>query len=123
MPQRREMRMAIEQVISPQIHGEGGVFVIGSMNRHDRRVELIRPGRLGKLLYIPLTTPDDRALILKALAKKMVLHIDEDINLMAIRNSTESHNLSGVGLKTMIRETALLALDRVQETWFPGKRM
>lgn len=39
-----------------------------------RRVELIddamlRPGRLGKLLYVPLPSPSDRVSILKALAR------------------------------------------------------
>ncbi|KAL2324763.1 hypothetical protein Fmac_023821 [Flemingia macrophylla] len=43
---------------------------------------LLRPGRFGKLLYVPLPSPDERALILKALARKK--HIDAVVDLSAI---------------------------------------
>ena len=43
----------------------------------DRAV--LRPGRFGKLLYVPLPSPDERVLILKALARKKA--VDASVNL------------------------------------------
>ncbi|KAJ0007054.1 hypothetical protein Pint_28989 [Pistacia integerrima] len=60
-----------------------GVFVIGATNRPDVMDRaVLRPGRFGKLLYVPLPTPDERALILKALARKKP--IDSSVDLSAI---------------------------------------
>ncbi|KAI8022704.1 hypothetical protein LOK49_LG03G01809 [Camellia lanceoleosa] len=60
-----------------------GVYVIGATNRPevmDRAV--LRPGRFGKLLYVPLPGPDERGLILKAFARKKP--IDASVDLIAI---------------------------------------
>ncbi|KAL0382665.1 UNVERIFIED_CONTAM: Cell division control protein 48C [Sesamum calycinum] len=60
-----------------------GVYVIGATNRPevmDRAV--LRPGRFGKLLYVPLPSPDERGMILKALARKKP--IDANMDLMAL---------------------------------------
>lgn len=47
---------------------------------------VLRPGRFGKLLYVPLPSPDDRGLILKALAKGKP--IDPSVDLSAIAASS-----------------------------------
>lgn len=104
-----------------------GVFVIGATNRYyscssfcfdeghhyiflelglsvcrpdvmDRAV--LRPGRFGKLLYVPLPTPDERGLILKALARKKP--IDESVDLCSIAQMRGCEDLSGADLAAMV---------------------
>ncbi|KAL2324759.1 hypothetical protein Fmac_023817 [Flemingia macrophylla] len=73
---------------------------------------LLRPGRFGKLLYVPLPSPDERALILKALARKK--HIDAAVDLSAIAKMEVCENLSGADLSTLMNEAAMAAQD---EKW------
>ncbi|XP_028776414.1 cell division control protein 48 homolog C-like isoform X2 [Neltuma alba] len=90
-----------------------GVFVIGATNRPevmDRA--LLRPGRLGKLLYVPLPSPDERGLILKALARKKP--IDETVDLCAIGRMEACENLSGADLAAVMNEAAVAA---AEEKW------
>ncbi|KAK4490798.1 hypothetical protein RD792_001511 [Penstemon davidsonii] len=77
------------------------VYVIGATNRPevmDRAV--LRPGRFGKLLYVPLPTPDERGMILKALARKKP--IDASVDLLAIGKDTSCENLSGADLSALV---------------------
>ena len=56
------------------------VFVIAATNRPDIiDPAMLRPGRLDKLLFVPLPTPDDRYSILETLTRK--LPMSNDINL------------------------------------------
>lgn len=56
------------------------VFVIAATNRPDIiDPAMLRPGRLDKLLYVPLPTSDDRYSILETLTRK--LPIAQDLNL------------------------------------------
>jgi ribosome biogenesis ATPase len=87
-----------------------GVFVIGATNRPevmDRA--LLRPGRFGKLLYVPLPSPDDRVLILKALARNK--HFDSSVDLSAIGRMEACENLSGADLAELMNEAVMAALD------------
>ncbi|KAL3818284.1 hypothetical protein ACJIZ3_004189 [Penstemon smallii] len=87
-----------------------GVYVIGATNRPevmDRAV--LRPGRFGKLLYVPLPTPDERGMILKAIARKKPL--DADVDLMAIGKDSACENLSGADLSALMNEAAMAALE------------
>ncbi|KAL5097677.1 hypothetical protein RYX36_002004 [Vicia faba] len=87
-----------------------GVFVIGATNRPevmDRA--LMRPGRFGKLLYVPLPSPDDRVLILKALARNK--NIDSSVDLSAIGRMESCENLSGADLAELMNEAVMAALD------------
>ncbi|KAI3992627.1 hypothetical protein MKX01_007949 [Papaver californicum] len=60
------------------------VFVIGATNRPEVMDEAVkRPGRLGKHLYVPLPSPEERGLILKSLTKDKP--ISEDVDLVAIK--------------------------------------
>ena len=46
------------------------LFVVAATNRPELiDAAMLRPGRLDKLLYVPLPTPDERASILSALAR------------------------------------------------------
>ncbi|KAF3448765.1 hypothetical protein FNV43_RR09478 [Rhamnella rubrinervis] len=87
-----------------------GIFVIGATNRPevmDRAV--LRPGRFGKLLYVPLPGPAERGLILKALARKKP--IDASVDLSVIAEMKACENLSGADLAALMHEAAMAALD------------
>ncbi|XP_020207366.1 cell division control protein 48 homolog C [Cajanus cajan] len=95
-----------------------GVFVIGATNRPevmDRA--LLRPGRFGKLLYVPLPGPDERVLILKALARKKP--VDSSVDLSAIAKMEACENLSGADLSALMNEAAMAALEeKLTETTY-----
>ncbi|XVF03550.1 hypothetical protein REPUB_Repub05bG0003400 [Reevesia pubescens] len=74
-----------------------GVYVIGATNR------------FGKLLYVPLPSPDERGLILKALARKKP--IDATVDLSAIGRMEACENLSGADLTALMNEAAMVALE------------
>ncbi|KAB1212364.1 hypothetical protein CJ030_MR5G025132 [Morella rubra] len=87
-----------------------GVFVIGATNRPevmDRAV--LRPGRFGKLLYVPLPSPYERGLILEALGRKKP--IDASVDLCIIGQMEACENLSGADLAALINEAAMIALE------------
>ncbi|KAL5732167.1 hypothetical protein ACHQM5_004816 [Ranunculus cassubicifolius] len=90
-----------------------GVYVIGATNRPevmDRAV--LRPGRFGKLLYVPLPGPDERGLILKALSRKKP--IDNEVDFNAIGKKEACENLSGADLAAVMNEAAMAAMDEKQ---------
>ncbi|KAJ4952021.1 hypothetical protein NE237_028853 [Protea cynaroides] len=90
-----------------------GVFVIGATNRPEvMDPAVLRPGRFGKLLYVPLPSPDERGLILKALGRKKP--IDPDVDLMAIGRKDACENLSGADLAAVMDEAAMAALEEKQ---------
>jgi len=61
---------------------------------------LLRPGRFGKLLYVPLPDLDERVLILKALARTKA--IDADVDLSVIARMKGCENLSGADLAALV---------------------
>ncbi|XWS11436.1 hypothetical protein CRYUN_Cryun38cG0082800 [Craigia yunnanensis] len=87
-----------------------GVYVIGATNRPEvMDFAVLRPGRFGKLLYVPLPSPDERGLILKALARKKP--IDASVDLSAIGRMEACENLSGADLSALMNEAAMAALE------------
>lgn len=85
------------------------VFVIAATNRPELiDPAMLRPGRLDKLLYVPLPTPEDRASILKALAKKVKL--SADVDLEAIAHSPKADGYSGADCAALLREAGLAVL-------------
>ena len=57
-----------------------GVFIIAATNRPDIiDPAMLRPGRLDKLLYVPLPSAQDRISILKTCVKKIPLSDNFDI--------------------------------------------
>ncbi|KAL4380655.1 hypothetical protein S245_011973 [Arachis hypogaea] len=104
----------IERVVNQlliELDGGGqrqNVFVIGATNRPDRMDEaLLRPGRLGKQLYVPLPSTDQRFSILKALTRKEP--VDPTVDLGAIAEACE--NFSGADLAELVDEATRAALD------------
>src|SRR5690606_3029425 len=74
------------------IEGRKGVFVIGATNRPDIiDPAMLRPGRLDKLLCVPLPDEEARVKILKAVGKKTPM--DSSVNLKEIAKRCE--NFSG----------------------------
>ena len=85
------------------------VFVIAATNRPELiDPAMLRPGRLDKLLYVPLPTPEDRASILKALAKKVKLSADVDLEVIA--RSSKADGYSGADCAALLREAGLAVL-------------
>ena len=98
------------------------VFVIAATNRPELiDPAMLRPGRLDKLLYVPLPTPDDRAAILKAIAKKV--NLGDDVNLDEIAHSSRADGYSGADCAALLREAGLAVLrdDALVERGFRAK--
>ncbi|XP_020223638.1 cell division control protein 48 homolog C [Cajanus cajan] len=97
------------------------VFVIGATNRPEViDPALLRPGRLGRLVYVPLPSPDQRVLILKTLARKYP--IDDSTDLSAIGRSEACENMSGADL-ALLMEEAVMTVVRKNRTSNHGKEM
>ena len=85
------------------------VFVIAATNRPDIiDPAMLRPGRLDKLLYVPLPTNDDRLQILETITRS--LPISSDIHLKSIAFSDKCEGYSGADLSALVREAQLNAL-------------
>ena len=86
-----------------------GVFVIAATNRPDIiDPAMLRPGRLDKLLYVPLPTKDDRLSILKTVCRKVPIHENVDLAKIAIDQHCEGY--SGADLSALVREAQLCTL-------------
>jgi len=59
-----------------------------------------RPGRFGRMIYVPLPSPDERGLILKALARTKP--IDASVDLLALGRSAICENMSGADLAALV---------------------
>ncbi len=88
-----------------------GVYVIAATNRPDIiDPAMLRPGRLDKLLYIELPTPDERKEILIKASRKSPL--DRNISLQTIAYDQKCHNFSGADITNLVREAAMASLKR-----------
>lgn len=85
------------------------VFVIAATNRPELiDPAMMRPGRLDKLLYVPVPTPQDRVSILKALAKGLKLASDVDLDMIGLSDNAEGY--SGADCAALLREAGLAAI-------------
>ena len=86
-----------------------GVFVIAATNRPDIiDPAMLRPGRLDKLLYVPLPTKEDRFSILKTVCRKVP--IADDVDLLKVANDQHCEGYSGADLSALVREAQLCTL-------------
>lgn len=86
-----------------------GLFIIAATNRPDIiDPALLRPGRLDKILYVPLPPPDGRASILSALTRKVPLAPDVDIESLGA--SPHCDGYSGADLAAVVREACVITL-------------
>ena len=85
------------------------IFVIAATNRPELiDPAMMRPGRLDKLLYVLLPTPDDRVAILRAVASKVELASDVDLD--KIGRSPRAEGYSGADCTALLREAGLAVL-------------
>ena len=91
------------------------IFIIGATNRPDIiDPAMLRPGRLDKLLYVPLPGKEDRLDILKTILKKIPYDMN-NIDLNEICNDSKLDGFSGADLAALIREAQLHGLKRLNE--------
>ena len=84
-----------------------GVYVIGATNRPDAiDPALLRPGRIDRLIYVPIPDIEDRFQILQVHTSKMKL--DADVNLHTIAEQTD--NFTGADLQNICREAVFASL-------------
>jgi len=92
------------------------VFVIAATNRPDIiDPAMMRPGRLDRLLYVPLPTEVGRHEILRT--HTMQLPLADDVDLAAI--AKEADGFSGADLAGLVREAAMLAIRDCKPTTLP----
>ena len=90
-----------------------GVYVIAATNRPDMiDPAMLRPGRLDKLLFVPLPPADGRASILRALTRKTPLAPGVDLSAVAQR----CDGFSGADLSSLVREASWAALRAIYRT-------
>lgn len=83
--------------------------VIAATNRPDMiDPAMLRPGRLDKLLYVPLPPPHGRAEILRAACRKLTL--GADVSLEALGAHARCDGYSGADLAALVKEAAIAAL-------------
>lgn len=90
------------------------IFIIAATNRPDIiDPAMLRPGRLDKLLYVPLPSKEDRLSILQTITQELPIEKDKSINLEEINEKTDG--FSGADIAALVRETQLNALKRMQK--------
>ena len=88
------------------------IFIIAATNRPDIiDPAMLRPGRLDKLLYVPLPEKNDRISILETLIRN--LPIEKDLNLIEVFDNEKLDGFSGADLAALVREAQLNALKRL----------
>ncbi|CAI8588789.1 unnamed protein product [Vicia faba] len=79
---------------------------------------ILRPGRFGKHLYVPLPSLDERVKILKTLAKGYIIDVGVDLNVIGRMEGCE--NFSGADLAELMEVAGMAALiekwDSTEET-------
>ena len=91
------------------LEARNATFLIAATNRPDMiDPAMLRPGRLDKLLYVPLPPPDGRASILKTLTRKTPIAADVRIERIALSAACEG--FSGADLASLVREACVAAL-------------
>ncbi|CAM6099845.1 unnamed protein product [Calypogeia fissa] len=85
------------------------IFIIAATNRPDMiDPALMRPGRLDKLLYVPLPDPQGRGSILRTLVRKVPLAADVDVT--SIGESARCEGFSGADLASLVREACIASM-------------
>jgi len=91
------------------LEARGAIYVLAATNRPELiDPAMIRPGRLGRLVYVPLPCEADRLQILQTCAKRSP--IDPEVQLAAVAKRTDG--FSGADLASLVRMAAVHALKR-----------
>ncbi|CDF36155.1 unnamed protein product [Chondrus crispus] len=96
------------------------VFLVAATNRPDIiDPAMLRPGRLDKLVYVPLPDQRGRASILKTLIRNV--KIAEDVDTEAVSASPKCEGFSGADLQSVIRTAGERALrERLKDEEIDG---
>ena len=90
------------------------IFIIAATNRPDIiDPAMLRPGRLDKLLYVPLPDYADRCSILETITKN--LKLSSDVDFAKINNDKRMEGFSGADIAALVREAQLHALKRLNQ--------
>ena len=90
------------------------IFIIAATNRPDIiDPAMLRPGRLDKLLYVPLPDFENRCAILDTITKN--LKLDMDIDFEKIYKDKRIEGFSGADIASLVREAQLHALKRLNQ--------
>ena len=85
------------------------VYIIAATNRPDIiDSAILRPGRLDKLLFVPLPSKQDRLSILQALTRKTPL--DPTLRLSDIAFHDKTNGFSGADLQSLVKEACINAI-------------
>ena len=88
------------------LESRGRVYVVAATNRPELvDPAVLRPGRVDKLLYVPLPSPDDRVAILRAATRRATL--SEDVDLEIIGRDARAEGFSGADLAAGVRDAGL----------------
>ncbi|ORZ39327.1 P-loop containing nucleoside triphosphate hydrolase protein [Catenaria anguillulae PL171] len=91
------------------LEGRKQVFIIAATNRPDiLDPAMLRPGRLDKLLYVELPTADERAEILRTVAKKTP--VADDVDWAHVARDARCDGYSGADCAAVVREAGVVAL-------------
>ena len=90
------------------------IFIIAATNRPDIiDPAMLRPGRLDKLLYVPLPDYENRCAILDTITKNLKLEMDVDFE--KIYKDKRIEGFSGADIASLVREAQLHALKRLNQ--------
>ncbi|CUG88690.1 vesicular-fusion ATPase-like protein, putative [Bodo saltans] len=97
------------------VEGREQVYVIGATNRPDMiDPAMLRPGRLDKLLYVPLPNPSQRVSILETIGRKYP--VDDSLSLKSVGEDQRMHGFSGADCASLMREASFTALKEVYQS-------
>ena len=107
------------------LEGRGRVFVIGATNRPDMiDAAMLRPGRLERLIYVPLPTQHERESILSTHMRHCPLRQPSELDkaqlIARIAADSRSERLSGADLAALVREATIAALKAAQRQRWSG---
>ncbi len=90
-----------------------GVYVIAATNRPELiDPAMLRPGRLDKVIYVPLPSMNDRISILKTLCRPV--RLAKDVNLNEIGADPRTEGFSGADLSALVREAGLDVIRQIR---------
>jgi ribosome biogenesis ATPase len=93
------------------------VYIIAATNRLELIDDaMLRPGRLGKLLYVPLPSANDRVSILEAVSRNVSID-RSDAKFDVIAHDPRVEGFSGADLAALVREAGLAVL----QEWRQGR--
>lgn len=98
------------------------VYIIAATNRLELIDDaMLRPGRLGNLLYVPLPAQEDRASILRALTRKVTVDVYSESNpngvdFTSLAQDIRTEGFSGADLSALVREAGLAVIKEITDS-------